>query len=63
METTQSECCYAVSPVLHIITCCFTADGLLSKKCRGGGKRAEGRAREEEVGVGSSRPSLVFQVN
>ena len=38
VETTQSECCSTVSPVLHIITCCFTADGKLSKQCRGRGE-------------------------
>lgn len=36
VEPTQSECS-AVGPVLHIITCCFIADGILSKHSRGRG--------------------------
>ena len=59
-ETTQSERCYTVSPVLHIITCCFTADGTLSKPGRGRGRALRGRLWEEGLhshreGGGSGR--------
>lgn len=58
VETTQSECCYTVSAVLHIITCCFTADGTLSKQCRGKRRRAE---REDcEMGLRCKQAAFRF---